>query len=243
MSHRRISLKIRLNKYIAQNTNISRREADELIRMRRVKVNKTIASLGMKIDPSADDVYIDFKHIKPHSQFVYILADKPKNMITSRSDDKHRPTIMDIIPVKYANVKPAGRLDFDSEGLVVMTDDGDFINFLTHPRNRVEKEYRCKIFGRLDEAEIERLKKGIRVEGVKYKFSAIEEIRYLRKTEKSMIRVVLHHGKNREIRNALSALGHPVITLRRVRIGNLREEMLMGKPYKLFSKEDFNKHE
>lgn len=233
---------MRLNKYIAQNTNISRREADELIKMRRVKVNKTIAVLGMRIDPSRDDVYIDFKHIKPHTSFAYILADKPKNVITSRSDDKHRPTVMEIIPEKYSNVKPAGRLDFDSEGLVILTDDGDFINFLTHPRNRVEKEYKCKIFGRLDEAQKERLTKGITVEGVRYRFSSVEEMRYLRKTDKSIIKVILHHGKNREIRNALSALGHPVITLRRVRIGNLREEMLQGKKYMIFSKEDFLRH-
>ncbi len=234
-------MKMRLNRYIAQNSSISRREADELISQKRVKVNNTVAQLGMQIETEIDHVYVDFKHIKPSLSFTYLLVNKPKNVITSRNDDKHRPTVMDIVPAKFEKLKPAGRLDFDSEGLLILTDDGDFIEYLTHPRNHVVKEYEAKIFGRLSSEEIDRLQKGIRIKGIMYRFNSIEEKRYLRKTEKSFVKITLTHGKNREIKNALMGLGHPVIILQRVRIGNFTVNMLKGKKYIEFHKEEFRK--
>ncbi len=234
-------MKMRLNRFIALNSTLSRRQADELIRMKRVKVNEEIASVGMIIDPEKVTVIVDFQQIRNHAKSTYLLLYKPKNIITSRKDDKHRTTVMDIIPQKFEKLKPAGRLDFDTEGLIIMTDDGDFINFLTHPKSRVVKEYKAKIFGRLDEQTISKLQRGITVKGIKYKLNSIKEETNLYKSEKSIITVKITHGKNREIRNALKAFGHPVITLQRIKIGNLDIDYLQNKKYRLFSKEDFRK--
>lgn len=234
-------MKMRINKYISANSIYSRREVDGMISQGRVLVNGRLAKVGMEIDPAADTIYVDEERISQKNTFTYILLNKPIGYITSRKDEFHRPTVMDLIPKRFEGLKPAGRLDYGTSGLIILTDDGEFINYLTHPRSNVEKVYLAKIFGRLSESEIGRCKGGISIEGVKYKLDEVREIYFYQKTGKSKIEIKISHGKNHEIRNIMKALGHPVVELERVSIGNLNTGGLKKGAYTPFLKQDFKK--
>lgn len=232
-------MKMRINKYLSDVTGISRREIDRMIRNCRISVNSKIAVLGEGVEET-DLIEIDGERIgKRKKAYTYLILYKPKGVITSRSDDKGRETVMDLLPQKYGHLRPAGRLDFNTEGLLILTDDGDFLNYLIHPQNRVQKIYIAKVFGKLKEGESERLKKGVVVEGEKLKLDKIREIHYYESRDKSDVEVFISHGKNHEIRNILKAVGHPVITLKRVSIGNLKIFGLKPGEFKLFDKDKF----
>ncbi|MEJ5306740.1 MAG: pseudouridine synthase [candidate division WOR-3 bacterium] len=232
-------MKIRINKFISSITGISRREVDQLIKEARVAVNGKLAKLGEMVDEN-DEIEIDGMRLKQKKKdFTYILLYKPKYYITSRSDEKGRPTVMDILPEKFQRLRPAGRLDFDTEGALILTDDGDFINYLTHPKNQVVKVYRALIFGNLSENEINRLKKGLSVDDRFLKLDNVKTVYYDQSKDKSEIEIILTHGKNHEIKDILKALGHPVIVLKRLSVGNLSIKGLKPGEYKFFDKNNF----
>lgn len=211
---------MRINKFIATNSEYSRRKADELIEQGLVKINgKKVTNLGIDIDPENDQVTVQNKLINSKSEKIYIALNKPKNFITTRNDEFDRETVMSLVP-KHLNLKPVGRLDKDSEGLLLMSNDGEFINKMTHPSNVCEKEYIVKINGSLSKEDLEKLENGINLEGKKTAPAEIiiEEI----KNDKTRLRITIHEGRNRQIRKMFAQLNYPVKYLQRIRIGTVR---------------------
>lgn len=208
--------KVRLNKYIASTGFCSRRKADEYIEAGKVMVNsKIITELGFIISEK-DRVMIGNKLIKPQP-LVYIRYYKPAGYITTMDDEKGRKTIYDLLPEEVQNLKPVGRLDKDSTGLLILTNDGDFINDLTHPAIKVPKVYRVTAQGKLNLNDLEIMEKGIEIEKGQIAFALARIIEFEGKN--TVLEMVLHQGLNRQIRKMLDSLGHPVITLKRLSMG------------------------
>lgn len=210
---------MRLNKFIAANSPFSRRKADELIKEGKVFVNdKKITELGTQIDSQKDKVKVLNKIIKAQTKFNYFALNKPSGYITTRNDEFKRKNIMDLLP-KIENLKPIGRLDKDTEGLILISNDGDFINKITHPKFECEKEYFVKITGQLSAEEKIKLEKGINIE--KRRTAPAKII--IDKTGKSQthLKIVIHEGRNRQIRKMFASINHPVKYLQRIRIGHL----------------------
>ena len=208
--------KVRLNKYIASTGFCSRRKADEYIEAGKVMVNsKIITELGFIISEK-DRVMIGNKLIKPQP-LVYIRYYKPAGYITTMDDEKGRKTIYDLLPEEVQNLKPVGRLDKDSTGLLILTNDGDFINDLTHPAIKVPKVYRVTAQGKLNLNDLEIMEKGIEIEKGQIAFALTRIIEFEGKN--TVLEMVLHQGLNRQIRKMLDSLGHPVITLKRLSMG------------------------
>ena len=185
----------------------------------RVTVNgQTIRELGSKADLAHDDIRVDGRRIRPPERHLYLLLNKPRGYVTTRSDPEKRRTVIDLIGTKDY-VYPVGRLDFDSEGLLILTNDGDLAARLTHPSHGIERVYEAKVLGVPDEHDLQRLRRGIMIDG--------------RRTEPAVVRlaggtliVAVREGRNRQIRKMCEAIGHPVDRLKRVAIGPLRDERL-----------------
>ncbi len=209
--------KVRLNKFIASSGYCSRRKADELIEQGKVCVNNAVVlDLGLLINAKDDKVTIDGKIIKPET-LVYIRYYKPAGYITTMSDEKGRKTIYDILPEEVKNLKPVGRLDKDSTGLLILTNDGDFINSLAHPSVKVSKVYRVCAQGKLNLNDLSLMEKGIEIEKnqIAYAFARIIEF----EGKNTVLEMTLYQGLNRQIRKMLEILGHPVISLKRLSMG------------------------
>ncbi|HKO95386.1 MAG TPA: pseudouridine synthase [Pyrinomonadaceae bacterium] len=219
----------RLQKIIATAGIASRRAAEELITAGEVTVNgKVVTELGTKADAEVDHIKVRGKLINPTLKKlakVHVLLNKPKGYLSSVSDPEGRPTVMDLLPTSLGRVYPVGRLDFNTEGLLLLTNDGDFTNFITSARNKVEKVYEAKVRGIPEEKSIERLRKGVTLEdGVR---TAPAKIRRLGETENNAwFEILLHEGKNQQIRKMFDLIGNSVIKLRRSRIGVLRDDDL-----------------
>lgn len=211
---------MRLNKFIAECGVCSRRKADELIAAGRVSVNKKVVTeMGFDVDPDRDGVFLDGKKILPVNHYEYIMFNKPKGCVTTASDEKGRRTVYDFVGTDRRLV-PVGRLDYDSEGLLLFTDDGELVHRLTHPSSEIPKTYIVKIEGSISESDMAILRKGAVVDGVKYGKS---KVRFLGEEEgASRLEVVITEGKNREIRKMFAAVEKNVIFLKRVAIGALR---------------------
>lgn len=211
---------IRLNQAIAQSGQFSRRRANELVLAGRVKVNgKPASSFTALVDPKADRLEVDGKALSSRA-FVYVLLHKPKGIITTCSDEKGRLSVLNLLPETLQHLKPAGRLDRDSQGLLLMTNDGPLIQALTHPKAHVPKTYRVTVKGLLDKAAQDSLARGVKLsDGITLpgKVRLIES-----KPGKSSFEIVIHEGKNRQIRRMCGSLGLPVINLLRVAIGELQ---------------------
>ena len=211
---------MRLNKFLAECGVCSRRKADEIIAEGRVTVNrKTVSEMGFDVDEKKDVVYLDGKKIVPVTHYEYIMFNKPKGCVTTMSDDKGRKTVYDFIG-REKRLVPVGRLDYDSEGLLLFTNDGELTHKLTHPSNEIPKTYVVKIEGEISESDMATLRKGVTVNGVKYsrckvKFTGEEN-------GLSRLEVVIFEGKNREIRRMFEAVEKSVVFLKRVAIGDLR---------------------
>ena len=209
---------MRINKYIAQSGYCSRRKADELVVEGRVKVNgKVITMLGFEIRKK-DKVTIDDKIIRS-DKLEYFRFYKPTGYITTKSDEKNRKTIYDIIPKEYHHLNPVGRLDKDSSGLIILTNDGNLTYELTHPSIKVAKTYIVRIDGKLKNNELELLNKGIEIEKGKVAYCdwmVLEE-----KKDETLFEIVLYQGLNRQIRKMFEFLGYNVVSLKRIRHGNI----------------------
>lgn len=210
---------MRLNKYIASAGLASRRKADELIKAGKVKINGAIMD-----EPGYDVVTEDVVEVNGHviegvRKNVYIMLNKPKGYITSVSDDKDRPTVMDLVAEVDARLFPVGRLDYNTSGLLLMTNDGEFAYHLTHPKHQVEKTYRAKVAGVLSPERITKLRRGVDIGG--YVTSA-SKVSVIKQSERSaIVEIKIHEGKNRQIRKMFAAVGNKVIELERVAIGDL----------------------
>ena len=228
----------RLQKLIAAAGIASRRKAEELIASGRVTVNgKVITELGSKADPEHDHIKVNGKLINAQlasQEKVYVLLNKPRGYLSSVSDPEERPLVVELLPASLGRLYPVGRLDFNTEGLLLLTNDGEFTNYITAARNRVEKVYEVKVKGVPTDSAISRLRRGIRLEdGSK---TAPAEIQRLEETDtNAWFEVLLHQGRNQQIRRMFEAIGHSVLKLRRVRIGSLRDDRLKTGSWRLLA--------
>ncbi len=209
----------RLQKFIASTGLTSRRKAEELITNGKVKVNgKVVLELGTKVDGN-DEVEVDGKLLNKEEK-VYYIINKPREVITSVKDEHGRKTVVDIIG-EEKRIFPVGRLDYDTTGLVLLTNDGELANKLLHPKNEIPKVYVAKISGTLTPTEIMKLKAGIIVDKVKYKADRIKIKESSKKEDTSIVEVTIHEGKYHEVRNLFASIGHDVIKLKRERLAFL----------------------
>ena len=233
-------MQARLQKIISAAGVASRRAAEKLIEEGRVTVNgKTVTELGTKADPDVDDIRVDERRVKQAQRHRYFLLNKPRGYVTTRSDPEQRPTVLDLLKGVREYVYPVGRLDFDSEGLLILTNDGDLAATLTHPRHEVERVYEAVVLGVPDAHDIERLARGVVIEGRRTSPALIELLRE-RRTEgdTSVLRVTIHEGRTRQVRKMADAIGHPVRSLKRVRIGPIADKNLRLGSYRELTAEE-----
>jgi 23S rRNA pseudouridine2605 synthase len=198
----------------------ARRKADQLIASGQVLVNGTPAIAGQQVTPGVDRVTVDGSPVEPVSTSTYLMMNKPVGVLTSVGDDRGRQTVVDRLPAERPRVFPVGRLDLDSRGLVLLTDDGELAGRLMHPRYHVEKEYRVVVRGRPGEDALRRLSEGMVVRGERFEPA---EVRMLDGADgDARLSMVLREGRKREVRRLWQALGHPVLDLQRVRIDGLQ---------------------
>jgi pseudouridine synthase len=220
----------RLQKIISTAGVASRRLAEELIAQGRVEVNgKTVTALGTKANLERDEIKVDGRRIKAQKRKRYILLYKPRGYVTTRSDPEGRATVMDLLKSVKEYVYPVGRLDYDSEGLLLLTNDGDLAARLMHPSHEIEKVYEARVRGVPAAEDLERLARGIVLDGKRTAPATIRVAdRPTKKTESgaehTFVEVVLREGRQRQVRRMFESIGHPVVRLRRVRIGPITDE-------------------
>lgn len=213
---------IRLQKYLAECGVASRRKCEEFIEEGRVKVNGKTVELGHKVNPETDKVEFDGKIIKQEKkEFTYILLNKPIGVVTTAEDQFDRETVLDLVKVR-TRVVPVGRLDMYTSGALILTDDGDFIYKVTHPKHEINKTYTVTLVGQVSNEDIEKLRQGVEIDGgyitkpAKARIMKIDEQKNI-----SRVEITIHEGKNRQVRKMCEAIGKKVIALHRAKIGNL----------------------
>jgi 23S rRNA pseudouridine2605 synthase len=234
----------RLQKIIAAAGITSRRKAEELITQGRVAVNgQIVTELGSKADPERDHIKVDGKLLRGSERHVYVLLNKPKGYVTTVSDPEGRPTVMELIKNVGERIYPVGRLDYGSEGLLLMTNDGELANFLTRAASHVPKTYLVKIAGQASEDDINKLRHGMRIgskpgeRGSRPVHTAPAQVRIVREAENPWYEVTLIEGKNRQIRRMFEEIGHHVEKIKRVRYGPLELDVEPGEYRELTQQE------
>ena len=222
----------RLQKFISQAGIASRRHAEELITAGKVRVNgKVITELGTKVDPNSDRVEVDGKKIE-QQKLVYLVMNKPKRCVTTRHDPRARKTVYDFLPKELRDVVwPVGRLDFNTEGLLIFTNDGELTQQLTHPSREHEREYEAVLDKELSSGRIEKLESGMLIDGKK---TAPAKVR----TDGNTVYITIHEGWNRQVRKMFGAFGYTVRNLKRIRIGNLKLNDLQSGKYKFVERKE-----
>ena len=210
---------VRLQKYLALSGVASRRKCEELIAEGRVSVNGTVVSeMGVKVT-DGDSVAVDGKTVAPAARKIYIAFYKPSNVVTTATDPEGRQTALDFYKDLGVRVFPVGRLDYETEGLLLMTNDGDWANRITHPSFNLDKEYLVKVKGLLEDAQVKVLERGVMLEGKRTWPAAISNVK--RGATITQLNVTIHEGRNRQVRRMLEAVGREVVFLKRVRVGNV----------------------
>lgn len=229
----------RLQKILSEMGIASRRQAEEMIFEGRITVNGRIANIGMKADLYKDHIKVDGKLIVRREPKVYLAFNKPREVLTTLNDPEGRPTVKDFLKsVKY-RVYPIGRLDYNSEGLLLFTNDGDFANSIMHPSKKILKTYQVKIKGIPEEKELEKLRKGIKLEDG---LTAPAKVRNIKTTENNAwIEITIYEGRNRQVRRMFEKIGHPVIKLIRTKINGISIVNLKPGEYRFLSSDELNK--
>lgn len=228
----------RLQKYMASCGITSRRKCEELILLGKVKVNgNVIEELGFKVNPLKDIVEYDGRVITKEEKKVYIMLNKPEDVITSVKDEKDRKTVIDIVKVNE-RIFPIGRLDYDSSGLILLTNDGELYNKIIHPRVELDKKYVAVVKGEVSLDDKEKFESGIDIGGYITAPAKLKMLEYSHRKDLSTIEVCIHEGKNRQIRKMCSAINHEVISLKRVSIGNIRLGQLKKCEYRYLNDEE-----
>ena len=211
---------MRLQKYIAMCGVASRRGAERLIESGRVLVNGSLVDyMGCEVDENNDEVSVDGKVITPEKKLYYIALNKPKNYVTTVSDDLDRPTVMELVRDVNARIYPVGRLDFDTAGLLIMTNDGAFANAVTHPSRKVDKAYIARISRPLEKSEEIALRKGVEIDGKLTAPAKVEQLPSVKRIYE--VKITIHEGRNRQIRKMLEAVGVEVLALKRIAVGGV----------------------
>lgn len=211
----------RLQKILSQAGIASRRASEQLMLEGRVSVNgATIRELGTKADPTRDDIRVDGSRIKIVAHHLYLLLNKPRGYVSTRSDPERRKTVIDLLRGVRDYVYPVGRLDYDSEGLLLLTNDGDLAAKLTHPRHGVARVYEARVLGIPDDHDLDRLQKGVVIDGQKTGPADVKAL------GPGHLRVTVREGRNRQVRKMCETIGHPVTHLKRVAIGPIQDARL-----------------
>lgn len=227
---------MRINKYIAQAGIASRRKADELVANGNVKVNGlTLSEAGYDVK-DGDVVEVNGHIIEPETKKVYILLNKPLGYVTTVSDDRQRPTVMELVADVDARIFPVGRLDYNTSGMLIMTNDGDFAYRMTHPKHEVPKTYRARVSGILSGEKCAHLQKGVDIGGF---ITSRARVNVVKGTQRStIVDITIHEGKNRQVRKMFRAVGNPVQELQRIAIGDIRLGRLAEGHYRKLTREE-----
>ena len=210
---------MRINKFLADSGITSRRNADKLIAEGKVFVNGKRAELGLEVDPKNDDVTVSGKSVPKIGQRLYYIMNKPKGYVTTVKDDRGRKTVMELLPPINERIYPVGRLDYDTEGLLIFTNDGDLANRLMHPTNEIPKTYLARIEGELNDLALSKLRAGVYIDGEK---TGRANVRIVDKTKDfTKVSVTITEGRNRQVRKMFEAVGKEVVFLKRIKIGEL----------------------
>ena len=230
----------RIQKIIAESGYCSRRKAEQLIKEGKVKLNNEIVKeLGTKANYN-DYIEVNGISINDKQEKVYYLLNKPRGIITSTSDDKGRKTVVDLVKDKR-RIYPVGRLDYDTTGLIILTNDGELANLLMHPKNKIDKTYIAKIEGIISKEDIIKLSKGVIIDGVKTAKGKAKIIRIDKKNNKSIVEIIIHEGKNHQVKKMFKAIGYDVIKLKREKIAFLTLDGLKSGEYRLLSLHEIKK--
>lgn len=221
---------IRLQKYMAEAGIASRRKAEELILEGKVKVNGKIANeLGIKILPNKDIVEYNGKKVVLEKEYVYILLNKPIGYVTTVKDQFNRDSILDLVKTNK-RIVPVGRLDMYTSGAIILTNDGDFVYKVTHPKHEIEKTYTVTIKGIVKSNEVEELKKGVKIEDYITKPARVKILKTDEEKNISRLEITIHEGKNRQVRKMCEAIGHKVLALHRSKIAGIGvKDLELGK--------------
>lgn len=215
---------VRLQKFLAGAGVAARREAERMILAGRVEVNgQVVRELGTRVDPRRDTVRVDGRRIKGGETRVYFLLNKPKGYITAASDPRGRPTVLDLLPAVRERIFPVGRLDWNSEGLLILTNDGDLAHRLTHPAAHVPKIYRVKVKGLVPSSALEAVRRGLFLDGRR---SLPARVTRVSSQSNTWLEITLFEGRRNQIRRTFDRLGHPVLKLRRIAIGPVADRLL-----------------
>lgn len=207
----------RLQKVIAAKGYCSRRKAEELIAAGKVEVNgKIIREMGYKVSYE-DDILVEGNQLNNKEEKVYYLLNKPRGVVTTAHDEKGRKTVVDLIPTT-ARIYPVGRLDYDTTGIIILTNDGDLTSLLTHPKNNIEKTYVAKVNGFLTSVMVDKLRKGVVFDGKKSHSAKVKVKKYDKKNDTSLVEITIHEGRNHQVKKMFEAVGLKVLKLRREKI-------------------------
>lgn len=212
--------KIRLQKHLSACGVASRRKAEELIEQGKVKVNGRVASLGDKVDPKRDKITVRGKNVVAVTEKVYVMLNKPRGFVTTMSDEFNRKNVSDLVKDVGVKVFPVGRLDRDSEGLLIMTNDGELANIITHPSSHVNKTYRVTVGGAVNDEQIQKMCGGIVIDGTKTLPCDVFVIE--RREDRTVLNFIIQEGRNRQIRKMCDAVGLEVLRLKRIEIAGVK---------------------
>lgn len=233
---------IRLQKFLATNGIASRRKCEELILQGKLSVNgKIVTELGTKINPDRDEVTYQGKKVENKAEdFVYILLNKPIDVVTTAKDQFNRQSVLDLVKVPQ-RVVPVGRLDMYTSGAIILTNDGDFVYRLTHPKHEITKTYQVTVIGKITESEAQMLRNGVKIEDyvtrpAKVKIMKIDEVKNI-----SRLEIIIHEGKNRQVRKMCEAIGKKVVALHRSKIGELQVKDLKLGTWRYLKKSEVEK--
>lgn len=227
-------MEIRLQKYLADAGIASRRKAEELILSGKVSVNGVvIKELGTKVDDKVDSVFYNGQRVVISNHLTYIMLHKPEGFVTTVKDQFDRPTVMDLLKGVKERVVPVGRLDYDTSGLLLLTNDGDLTYKLTHPKHMINKVYMAKLFGRPDQNCINQFQWGVNIEGKRTEPARLEIVEDLGKY--TLCKITITEGRNRQVRKMCDAIKHPVATLKRVATGDIELGDLQKGKYRVLT--------
>ncbi len=230
---------VRLQKYLASCGVASRRGAEEIIKQGRVCVNgEVVTQMGVTVDENYDKITVDGEIVRQENKKMYIMLNKPEGFVTTVSDDKGRPTVLDLVSDVPARIYPVGRLDYDTEGLLLLTNDGDLTFKLTHPKNNIEKTYVAEVTGNINMDTLNKLRRGVVIDGVKTSPAVVEVIGATRLGTK--LEITIHEGRNRQVRKMFESCGCLVKRLERIKEAGLNLGHLPRGKWRKLSESEVN---
>lgn len=231
---------IRLQKYLADCGIASRRKAEELILQGKVKVNgQIITELGTKIIQNQDKIEFENKEVKPQNDYVYILLNKPIGYVTTAKDQFNRDSVLDLVKTNKRLV-PVGRLDMYTSGALILTNDGDFVYQVTHPKHEIDKTYTVTIKGIVQKEEVEQLRKGVEIEDYTTKPAKVKILKTDEEKGQSRLEITIHEGKNRQVRKMCEAIGYKVLALHRSKIAGIEVKNLPLGKWRYLTEDEVN---